>query len=727
MSNIAFSWQSFFRKTMQWLWEEGSSLQNHKAMNEIYNMMFILLSPRLRPDLGEVHPVRLYERFAEDAVPARAFWACLRDEFFPLFLSSPTLSRWLVLHAATTSQDDAVFTLEHITYFRESQAETLRGLFRRFFPIFYDVAGGTWRLREDLALAEYDPIGSLYMDVIANGYGAGTNRDIGSFFTPRPLTHEIVARVDPDWSMRCSDLACGTGGFLTAIAQHVQRKLEREQASGQISREEYARRWHHFVRHHLWGIDISMDVLKPLGIHLLAHDLVEALPHMLHANALHVTEPDALDAFDCIVINPPFGKKTQETPRRFVDLRSGRMVEAPTDDSESYWKWVLNADKKSINRRCGLQFVMAQYRMLRPGGRGAFLIDAGFLSNRDAYQLRKGLLTHTTVTDVCLCPSGTFHHTGITTCYILYQKQGRTDTVRMWWAGNDQAEPVRVSLAQIKAKDWSLAVSDWCPALPVTVNTEQRMETVELLPAFAAYRKQKYKGSAARPIPSLARQEEIVSLLDMWAALSEEQKMELMQEYETYKRHGWRQLHERVSTTSYSLGQLYPIRMGGTPPSKDPQYYCTSGGTPWACVSDLRSDMAAETLRTTQRSLSEAGEQYLGEQRRIPAGSTLLSFKLSIGKVASAAVDMYCNEAIAFFPDTDRCLALYLFFLFQTIDLRSYGRGSIGNGNLNKELLQQICLDLPSREDQAAIVAAMVQRRTLYQRARLVHAAWEEV
>lgn len=57
--------------------------------------------------------------------------------------------------------------------------------------------------------------------------------------------------------------------------------------------------------------------------------------------------------------------------------------------------------------------------------------------------------------------------------------------------------------------------------------------------------------------------------------------------------------------------------------------------------------------------------------RRVPKGSVLLSFKLTVGRVKIAAVDMTTNEAIAFFASNDPAKLAYLYPFLLTFD---YGR-----------------------------------------------------
>jgi type I restriction enzyme S subunit len=86
--------------------------------------------------------------------------------------------------------------------------------------------------------------------------------------------------------------------------------------------------------------------------------------------------------------------------------------------------------------------------------------------------------------------------------------------------------------------------------------------------------------------------------------------------------------------------------------------------------------------------------------RKVPKGSILLSFKRTIGKLAIAGCDMYCNEAIAYLNSKNTKIPqMFLYYILDSLNLEIYGRGTIGsNGNLNKEILKDIQIPIPKSE-----------------------------
>lgn len=95
----------------------------------------------------------------------------------------------------------------------------------------------------------------------------------------------------------------------------------------------------------------------------------------------------------------------------------------------------------------------------------------------------------------------------------------------------------------------------------------------------------------------------------------------------------------------------------------------------------------------------------------IPKDTTLLSFKLSIGKTAIAGKDLYTNEAIAgLIPnDKNKLLDMFLFYIFkwQTIDLDLKGNNAFGKSLNSSILKEEVKIPLPPLEIQTKITQSI--------------------
>jgi len=93
----------------------------------------------------------------------------------------------------------------------------------------------------------------------------------------------------------------------------------------------------------------------------------------------------------------------------------------------------------------------------------------------------------------------------------------------------------------------------------------------------------------------------------------------------------------------------------------------------------------------------------------VQPGTVLLSFKLSIGKVAVAQIPLFTNEAIAALPilEPTRLSTAYLYWALRSIDL-TLGLDRAAKGlTLNKPKLLALGVPLPSVADQNRIVSVL--------------------
>ena len=142
------------------------------------------------------------------------------------------------------------------------------------------------------------------------------------------------------------------------------------------------------------------------------------------------------------------------------------------------------------------------------------------------------------------------------------------------------------------------------------------------------------------------------------------------------------------------LGDISDINMGSTPSTKNHNYW-EKGTIPWVSIAELNNNI----IYDTKKHITKEGELTM-KNRKIPINSILLSFKLSIGKLAIAGVEMYCNEAIVYLNSKIKKIhQMYIYYILEGLDLEKYGRGTIGShGNLNKDILTNLQIPVPKSE-----------------------------
>jgi type I restriction enzyme S subunit len=150
-----------------------------------------------------------------------------------------------------------------------------------------------------------------------------------------------------------------------------------------------------------------------------------------------------------------------------------------------------------------------------------------------------------------------------------------------------------------------------------------------------------------------------------------------------------------------SLGELAAFSAGRTPSRNDLTLWNT-GDHHWVSIADM---VDGAVLKSTKETVSEKAAAQVFGSAPLPPGTMLMSFKLTIGKVARLGVPAYHNEAIInvrpYIPATDP----YLFLVLPKRARAGATKGAIKGATLNRESLSNIAVPLPPIEEQHRIVA----------------------
>lgn len=152
-----------------------------------------------------------------------------------------------------------------------------------------------------------------------------------------------------------------------------------------------------------------------------------------------------------------------------------------------------------------------------------------------------------------------------------------------------------------------------------------------------------------------------------------------------------------------TLSELCDIQVGRTPPRADPAMW--GKGVPWLSIADMSQ---GNEITHTKEQVTQLGA---AKGKLISPGTVLLSFKLSIGKVAIAKIPMLTNEAIAALPikDPSRLNNRYLLRILETMDLAARSNRAAMGATLNKAKLRSIRIPLPPLDEQRRIAAILDQ------------------
>ena len=152
------------------------------------------------------------------------------------------------------------------------------------------------------------------------------------------------------------------------------------------------------------------------------------------------------------------------------------------------------------------------------------------------------------------------------------------------------------------------------------------------------------------------------------------------------------------------LGEVFDLQMGKTPARNNPDYW--NGDNAWVSISDLGN--AEKYIDRTKEKITDKGVKESGI-KIVPKGTVIMSFKLSIGKTAITAGDMYTNEAIMAFLDKNVCEmdTDYLYHLFSGFDWSAGTNKAVMGLTLNKATLSKKEIPLPPITEQRKIAAVL--------------------
>ena len=211
------------------------------------------------------------------------------------------------------------------------------------------------------------------------------------------------------------------------------------------------------------------------------------------------------------------------------------------------------------------------------------------------------------------------------------------------------------------------------------------------------------------PLPPLAEQRKIAEILSTWdeaitkterlIAALQARKKGLMQ----------RLLTGQVRFPGFEgewkiekFSDILDIQIGRTPSRNEPLYWDSEKRTKniWLSISDMQGKFIVDSKEYISDEGIRAAHATL-----VPKGTVLMSFKLTIGRVAIPVRDVFTNEAIcAFFPkDKEKLLNRYLYHAISNVRFDKELDQAVKGQTLNMEKIRRLELSLPSYPEQLKI------------------------
>lgn len=357
---------------------------------------------------------------------------------------------------------------------RAKVANRIKGIFNKLKgdPLFSEVFDGNERISLSDAglayiaseLAKYsfleatvDVKGLAYETIVSNTL----KQEAGQFFTPRNIVRCMVEMLDPTEDQRVLDPACGSGGFLVMVLDHVRNKITKRlypKLAGpwlrdKMNSHEVNEVVKEYAERNLFGFDFDPDLKKAARMNMVmagdghanifhlnslaypAGDKEDELKKVKEAVDSSVAKgkdkkmrfeySDARGKFDLIFTNPPFGAKI------------------PVNDPEILGKydlghnWRRNAsgewDKAglSTSEPPEILFIDQCCQLLKPGGKLAIVLPDGILGNPNAEYVRAWILRNfKLIASIDLAVEAFLPQVGVQASLLFVQKKSEDERLQ---------------------------------------------------------------------------------------------------------------------------------------------------------------------------------------------------------------------------------------------------------------------------------------------------------
>ena len=149
------------------------------------------------------------------------------------------------------------------------------------------------------------------------------------------------------------------------------------------------------------------------------------------------------------------------------------------------------------------------------------------------------------------------------------------------------------------------------------------------------------------------------------------------------------------------ISEVFDLQMGKTPARANEEYWI-DGANKWVSIGDLSG--YEKYVEDTKEKITDLAVAESGI-KAVPSDTVIMSFKLSLGKVAITKTPVYTNEAImAFLPKHGQSiLPDYFYHYFSSIDWSKGTNRAVMGVTLNKATLGEMEIQIPSMVKQVEI------------------------
>lgn len=143
--------------------------------------------------------------------------------------------------------------------------------------------------------------------------------------------------------------------------------------------------------------------------------------------------------------------------------------------------------------------------------------------------------------------------------------------------------------------------------------------------------------------------------------------------------------------------EYFDIAIGKTPPRKEHQWFTTDpSDVTWVSISDMGS-CGTYIRRSSEQLTQEAVDKF--NIRVIPSNTVLLSFKLTVGRIAITYGEMTTNEAIAHFKTDKTFINEYLYCYLKDFNYQTMGSTSSIATAVNSKIIKAMPFVIPTDDE----------------------------
>lgn len=234
---------------------------------------------------------------------------------------------------------------------------------------------------------EPDILGQAY-EYLIKKFADLSNNKAGEFYTPRSVVKLLVKILDPMEGETVYDPACGTGGMLIEVVQHVTHNGGRPQ----------------MLYGKLFGQEKNLTTAGIARMNLFIHGVEDF--QIVRGDTLRnpaFFDGDTIAKFNCVIANPPFSLKAWGEDMWANDPFGRKFAGVPPRSSADY-AWVQH---------------MMTSMALRSGRVGVVLPQGALFRTKSEGKIRRVVLETDRIEAVIGLASNLFYGTGLAACIVI--------------------------------------------------------------------------------------------------------------------------------------------------------------------------------------------------------------------------------------------------------------------------------------------------------------------